>query len=757
MQRNDMEFARRLRETFRLEAEEHMQVLAAIPLRLEKCNTAPQVLAVVEEAFREVHSLKGAARTVNLSSVERVCHALENVFSALKRRSTSISEPLLRAIEVAIATLEKLLPAALADTTPVPEIDPAIAQLLSALENKRVSPQFEGIQPQAETADVRPVPETASTTAETMRIPVAQLSTLMLQVEELRAPKVTARQRAAELRELTAVIQEWKRLRARVTPELRQLRRVSSGQGMAFDFKTKLAVNRTFEFLERTDASIAELQDRSLEAIHAADADQRLLAGMVDSLLDDVKRTLMLPLSSFFESYPRLLKEMAREQGKQIDVEISGVELRVDRRILQELKAPLIHLLRNVIDHGIEAAEERVRRGKPPAGRLRIKTAALEGDKFQLQIEDDGAGIDAARVREAALNAGIIAPEQAEQMDEQLSLMLIFESGVSTSSVVSDLSGRGLGLAIVQDKIQRLGGNIAISTKPGENTRLTIELPLTLTAFKGIVVRVGEATFVVPVNGIERVLRVRGESIRTIENRETVMVEEQPVSFVRLSAVLGMKTSLQATDDKDWVYLLVLSTSGRRIAYAVDEIVAEQEVVVKNLGSFLEGVPAFSGATVLSHGRVVPILHVPDLVKVASEHSSQASERREGAPAQQRQGGSVLVVEDSITARVLLKNILETAGYRVKTAVDGSEAFALLKTEPFDLVVSDVEMPRMDGFELTSKIRADKELAEMPVVLVTGLESREDRERGVDVGANAYVVKSSFDQSNLLEVVARLI
>jgi len=757
MQRNDTEFARRLRETFRLEAEEHMQVLGGIPLRLEKCTTAPQVLAVVEEAFREAHSLKGAARTVNLLSVEKVCHALENAFFALKRRRTSVSVPLLGAIEVAIGTLEKLLPAALADAVPLPEIDPAIEQLQSALENKPASPQLEGMLPQAETAAIRPEPETAATTAESIRIPVAQLNTLMLQVEELRAPKVTARQRAAELRELATVIQEWKRLRARVTPELRQLRRLTSSQSMAFDFKTRLAVNRTFEFLERTEASIGELEDRSVVAMHAADADQRLLSGMVDSLLDDVKRTLMLPLSSFFESFPRLLREMAREQGKQVEVEISGVELRVDRRILQELKAPLIHLLRNVIDHGIEAAEERTRRGKDLAGRVRIRTTALEGEKFQLQIEDDGAGIDAARVRQAALRAGIIAPEQAQGMDEQQSLMLIFESGVSTSSVVSELSGRGLGLAIVKDKIQRLGGTIAISTTPNEKTSFTIELPLTLTAFRGIVVRVGEATFVVPVNGIDRVLRVRSDSIRTVENRETVIVQEQPVAFVRLSSVLSIKTSLEMTNDKDWVYLLVLCNPGKTIAFAVDEIVAEQEVVVKSLGTFLEGVPSFSGATVLNNSRVAPILHVPDLLKMASDHSSQEFARREGTPAQQSQGGSVLVVEDSITARVLLKNILENAGYRVKTAVDGSEAFAVLKTEPFDLVVSDVEMPRMDGFELTSKIRADKNLAEMPVVLVTGLESREDRERGVDVGANAYVVKSSFDQSNLLEVVARLI
>lgn len=434
-----------------------------------------------------------------------------------------------------------------------------------------------------------------------------------------------------------------------------------------------------------------------------------------------------------------------------------GGEVEIDRRILEEMKDPLIHVLRNCIDHGIEAPAARAEKRKPPHGTITLEISQKDGGKVELLVADDGAGIDTAKVKAAARKLEMVSEEDAEQLGEQEALALVFRSGVSTSPIITDVSGRGLGLAIVREKVERLGGAIAIESHPGAGTRFRIVLPLTLATLRGVLVRAGEQLFVIPATHVERVARVAETDIRTVENRETIALGGRAVSLVGLSDVLELPRKGAAGESPDHAQALVLGLGPERIAFRVDEVLGEQEVLVKTLGPQLVRVRNVAGACTLGTGQVVPVLNVPDLMKSAVKRAAAPlapAAAQERAAAQQR---AILVVEDSITSRALLKGILESAGYRVATAVDGIDAYTALKTATFDLVVSDVEMPRMDGFDLTAKIRADKNLSELPVVLVTALESREHRERGIDVGANAYIVKSSFDQSNLLEVVRRLI
>jgi two-component system chemotaxis sensor kinase CheA len=281
-------------------------------------------------------------------------------------------------------------------------------------------------------------------------------------------------------------------------------------------------------------------------------------------------------------------------------------------------------------------------------------------------------------------------------------------------------------------------------------------LPLTLATFRGVLVRCADKRFVIPTVGLERTLRARKDEIKTVENRETLAIDGITVPFVPLRSVLELPLGGKQNEEHEYTHAAVLGAREQRIAFGVDEVLGEQEVLAKHLGRHLRRVRNVSGATVLGTGKMVPILNVSDLLKSAVRISSAplTIARSEEAPAERK---SLLVVEDSITSRTLLKNILEASGYDVQTAMDGMEAWTALKTGTFNLVVSDVDMPRMNGFDLTAKIRADRKLAETPVILVTALETREDRERGIDVGANAYIVKSSFDKSNLLEAVKRLI
>jgi two-component system chemotaxis sensor kinase CheA len=478
---------------------------------------------------------------------------------------------------------------------------------------------------------------------------------------------------------------------------------------------------------------------------------------MVDILLQDAKKVLMMPFSSILEVLPKMVRDISRAQEKTVELVVQGTEVEIDKRILEEMKDPLIHLLRNCIDHGVEPPVVREEEHKSPRGVISIAITPGDGNFVDVVVSDDGAGIDAEKVKNAAVQCGILTRQAADKLLEQDAIALIFQSDVSTSPVVSDLSGRGLGMAIVREKVEKLGGQITIETKRHQGTTFRIRLPLTLATFRGILVEVAEQAFVVPTANVERVVRVKRDEIHTVGGRETLSLAGQTVTLLGLDQVLGIPQKTRGERNSRFLPALILGGAEQRFAFIVDAVLNEQEVMFKSLGKQLSKVRNIAGATVLGSGQVVPVLNVADLI-VSTGGSVQvvakaAQEVKDSTPVKK----SILIAEDSITSRMLLKEILEGAGYTVSTAIDGEDAFATLQKTRIDLVVSDVEMPRLNGFDLTVKIRAHEQHTHVPVVLVTGLESQEDRERGIDAGANAYVVKGSFDQSNLLETIRRLI
>jgi two-component system chemotaxis sensor kinase CheA len=371
----------------------------------------------------------------------------------------------------------------------------------------------------------------------------------------------------------------------------------------------------------------------------------------------------------------------------------------------------------------------------------------------EITLSDDGKGIDPERLRASAMKSGLLEAEEVRALTDEEALMLIFQSGLSTSPIITDISGRGLGMAIVREGVESLGGKISLSSLPEKGTRFTLSLPVTLATFRGVIVREWGQQFVIPTACVRRAARVRRSDIRTVENRETVSLDGMPHALVRLGSLLGMAEPADRTE-KDVLPVVAAGTGDSIVAFVVDGVLNEQEVLLKPLGGILKRVRNVGGVTVLGSGKVVPVLHCGDLVKSALKGTvrslSAQGEAGEAPPA-------VLVAEDSITSRALLKNILTAAGYAVHTAADGQEAWETLSRGEISLVVSDVEMPGMNGFELTSKIRSEERLSDLPVILVTSLESAEDRERGVVAGADAYIVKSDFDQGALLDVIRRLL
>ena len=780
-------FLKKLRATFKIEADEHLQAISSGLLELKNKPDIQKQAAIMETIFREAHSLKGAARAVNLTDIEAVCQAVETVFSALKRKEIDPSPELFDTLHKAIDTIADLVSSSdRKETVPgkdaVSEIRRQLACLTagehaSAPESEAPTPRQDAVpvtlkeqvpedngggMPESEVCDAIPsalqFAEEKPALPETVRISTAKLDSLLFQAEEMLSLKLMAAQHAADIRDTKVLLDSWQKEWAKIYPEMREARQITERKEQQNDtLQTDSQLDIMKTVFDRNQGHMQSLEGKLADLTASIEYERRSINGMVDNLLQDMKEALLLPFSFMLEVFPRFVRELSRDQEKEVELVLRGGDTQIDRRILEEMKDPLIHLVRNCIDHGIEKPKEREKNQKPRHGTITMAISNVNGHQVEILFSDDGRGIDPIIVKKAAVERGVVSKDEADKLNDQEILSLIFRSDVSTSPIITDISGRGLGLAIAQDNVEKLGGRISLETRLRTGTSLHIVLPLTITTFRGVLVRTSDQLFMIPTSSVQQAVRIKQDEIKTVENRETIQLNGHVVPLVRLDTVLELPQNRNHGQNPEFIPALVLGSAEKRIAFRVDKVLDEQEALLKSFGRQLSRVRNVTGATVLGSGRVVPVLNVPDLMKSALKESATLPREIVAKGESAEKEKNVLVVEDSITSRMLLKNILESAGYQVKTAVDGIDAYTTLRTEEFDLVVSDVDMPRMNGFGLTAKIRSDRKLAELPVVLVTALGSKKDRERGIDVGADAYIVKSSFDQSNLLEVIQRLV
>ena len=784
MKNNDL--LKKLKAAFKVEAEERMRTLNSGLIELEKTPAGEKYDKVIESVFRQAHSLKGASRSAGRPDIEKISRALEDIFSALKRKEIRISSEMIDVLHHVTDTLTDLVAMAgserpgvhgdqvseiveqinalssgkrVSETRPVEKEPEAVREALPAVEKEgKHKEDTPPPKPPEESPKKPEVLKEVTPQAQTIRVSLNKLDSLMLQAEEMLQTKLLANRHKSELQDVIEMLELWKKDWSRVANEMRALTQViKSGEEPATQEKAALvSASKLMELVESNQNQSRLFEDRLLALAKSAHQDQRLIAELVDRLLKDMKDVLMLPFSFFLEMIPKMVRDLARDQNKNVKVLMEGEEIEIDRKILEEMKDPLIHLLRNCVDHGIEKPETRKKNKKMKAGTINVIISQANGDKVEITISDDGAGIDIEKIKESAIKKKVISRQEASGLSGKEALELIFKSEVTTSPIVTDMSGRGLGLAIVREKIEKLGGEVSVESSLGQGTMVRALLPITLATFRGILVEAGEQQFIIPTVNVDRVVRVKPDDVKTVENRETIPLNGQTIPLVRLDDVLEIPHRERASAS-ELIPAMVLGTGEKRIAFSLDQVLDEEEILFKSLGNQLPRVRNIYGATVLGNRKVIPILNVMDLMKSAVHVRPMAA----GAAIRMKEAEakkiSVLVAEDSITSRMLLKTILESAGYQVKTVVDGLEALTELKEGEYNLLVSDVDMPRMNGFVLTEKIRDDKKLGDLPVILVTALQSREDRERGIDVGANAYIIKNSFDQSNLLEVVKKYI
>jgi two-component system chemotaxis sensor kinase CheA len=758
MNKIDDEFLKRIQMTFRVEADEHIRNFCSGISALEKNPAAEQASQIIESMFREIHSLKGAARSIGNKETESLCQPLESVFSGLKRKELFINDSFYNIFYKSAEWLKRLISIENKDFNESDRKE--LRQTIQQLKDLSGSRQSEESIPETKTIkqvytepakpvshDPDPKQVNSSLAYETVRIRLDRIDPLFRQAEELIQTKIALQQRIEELTDIAFEIDGWKQ-----TFNKKKTNRSNTDQA------------GWHEWIEEIDTRLYRMETLLESSMNHSKRDHHNLSRMVDDHLESMKQILMMPVSTLVEIFPAMVKEIARNQEKDINMFISGADLEIDKRILEELKDPLVHLIRNSIDHGIARKKERLNQNKPEKGIIKLEFATKDNSRIEISLSDDGDGINTEKLLKAAIKSGIISKENATLLDYQETINLIFQSGLSTSSLITDISGHGLGMSIVKEKVSRLNGTISVETIAGKGTTFRILLPMSLATFRGILVNVDDSQFIIPTLNVDKGLKVRKDQIKTVENQDTILIGDAIVSVVDLKTVIGLTDSnikagkeTDLSDDSiDYEHIIVLNSSGNSIGFRVDSIENEQQVLVKGLGKLLRRVRNISGATILGNGKVVPVINTYDLLQSAIKFKTR-TERQQVEEIRPSKTGKILVVEDSITSRTMLKNVLETAGYKVITAFDGIDGFTKARTGEFDLIMSDVDMPRMNGFELTARIRSDKNLSQVPVILVTSLETREDQEHGIDAGANAYIVKSSFDQGNLLEAIKKLI
>jgi two-component system, chemotaxis family, sensor kinase CheA len=474
----------------------------------------------------------------------------------------------------------------------------------------------------------------------------------------------------------------------------------------------------------------------------------RELSRVLGDLQQRTLRARMVPFATIVEPLRRATRDLARSLGKAVELDLRGQETELDRSVLEQVTDPLLHLVRNAIDHGLEAPAEREAAGKPPTGTVRVHAMQL-GSEVVVTVADDGRGIDVGRVREQASKAG----DDLEGVDDDEALYAIFRSGLSTASSVSQVSGRGVGLDVVRASLEAVRGQVEVRTEPGGGSEFRVSVPISMAVLPCLLVEAAGQRYGIPMHSVVTT-EAAGWTEASVEGRPVIRVRDQVLPVSSLAATLGTGEAAAGP-------AVVVASLTRRHAFQVDALLGQREVVLKDLGRLLPRVDLLGGASVEPDGAILLVLDASGLVERARRTAPVAGVPvLSGTPARQAPPvahASILVVDDAPVVRELERSILERAGYQVRTAADGQEALAMLAATPGDLVITDVDMPRCNGFELTSAIRAEPELAGLPVVILTSKADDADHRRGLDAGADAYVVKSAFDEQALLDVVARLL
>ena len=813
-----------LREVFKTTSEEHLQKLDEGFLYLEK---HPDDLEKLEELLRETHSLKGDAGMLGLKDLSQIAHQVEHLLEEIKRGEKVISSEISDRLSIGLDALSKLVQEAVTGEKSGINTIHILANLMGSknmntqskeenethlisqktttihtpisekIEEKKVnknnssSPDLE-LEATAENTLVNNIDElttsnrekptskltssltktelnessviiesshTSSTSyhIETVRVPTRNLDFLMTQAGELTVTKIRLIHRLAEIEEITNLWEDWSRDIFNNRFVIHDIN-VSNSNTLNDYFIKQLQSyhHRGEEQLEKLGLLINNLRNYIHEDLAKLD--------LISNDIERGVRTLrMLPLSTIFNMFTRIVRDLARQESKQVELIIKGSSTKADKRIIEQMKDPLMHIIRNAVDHGIETPAERKKLGKPEVATIKLRAYNTTTNVI-IEVIDDGRGLDTEQIKKTAIKHGVCTETELSYMTETQIQSLIFTPGFSTKKFVTEVSGRGIGLDVVKTNVEELKGNISIESQHKKGCLIRVVLSTSLATVNVLIVAIANTYYALPVEYVQTSLMVSIASIFTIEGRDTIIFDNEPISVARLADLLEISvTHQEEITDKQEIPCIILNVGSEKLGLFIDTLIDEQDVVLKPHSKLLKRVRNIAGATIIGTGDVCMVLNPQDLLRSAqklstsmpSYHLIEQSNNQEVEIVNKKY--LILLVEDSISTRTQEKRILEKAGYEVITAVDGLDAFNKLHTCSFDAVVSDIQMPNMDGLSLTVKIRENKNYSELPIILVTSLASNEDKQKGAEVGANAYITKDSLNQKVLLETLQRLV
>ena len=758
-----------LMELFRAEAETHGATLSAGLLALEG---AEATAATIEPLMRAAHSLKGAARIVGLDAAGRIAHAMEDCFVAAQKGAIRLTpadvDRLLKALDL-VLQVSSLPDAEIGawQESHEPEIV-ATVEAVTAIHTGRPEPEPPSEAPRVrepESGATPPEPAAPQPVVEPPEPPVAAAPqpTAPTPAPAVESTERVVRVTAESLTRLLALAGESLVQARRLRPFVDSLVALRSGQAALWETLQRIEDHLNDGRTAALPELLAEAKRRARDGMQALgdkaegfEDYARRNEDLVGRLHQEVITSRMRPLADGIRGFPRLVRDVSRKLGKSVRFDVVGETTGVDRDILERLEAPLNHLIRNALDHGLEMPDDRRAAGKPETGTIRLEARHRAG-MLQLTLSDDGRGIDVRRLRAKIVERGLTNAATAERLTEAELLEFLFLPGFSTKDSVSDLSGRGVGLDVVQSMVSAVGGSVRIGTHLGRGTTFTLQLPITRSLIRALLVLIGEEPYAFPLTRIDRILTVAESDIRAIEGRQHVLVENLPVPLIEATQILELARPEHRGVERP---IVVVGDRGRRFGIVVERFLGERDLEVRPIDPRLGKVPDISSASVLEDGRPVLILDVEDLVRsIDALLGGRKVERLAVATAAEaaERARRVLVVDDSITVRELERQLLEGRGYDVHLAVDGLDGWNAARAGNYDLIISDVDMPRMDGIQFVRSLKADPRLRATPVVIVSYKDREEDRMRGLDAGADAYLTKSSFHDRTFLDTVYDLI
>lgn len=732
--------------------QDRLQAIQLGILELEK----PEAERAVEAIARDLHTMKGEARMLGLAAIGQLAHCCEDLLKAEREKKVptrTATDVLLHACDSISDLLDDLeaakegsdasneMAAKLSSMagTPLPPLKPAGRSSV-----KKPLPA-----PTAPTAPMPPPQRSAPTPLPSAPRPSAP-SPLAAEPQKERAADRSIRVNVEILDALGLLagdlLVESARSELRVEGMQALFDRFSRlGDGLLRLSEAQKLPEAEREKVDRLESDLHLLRDDAFRFVRTHADGSNTLHGNLTQLADHVAEARLVPLASVFEAFPRAARELAHAQNKHIEMVVENTNAGVDRSLVTDLRDALVHLMRNAVDHGIEGPDTRSTLGKPETGRVTLKARA-DGDMLHVEVEDDGRGIDPDRLRQVAVNKRLLSEQQAASLSEREAMELIFRAGFSTRDEVSETSGRGVGMDVVKKKVESLGGSVAVSSRIGRSTTVSLRLPQSLALMRVLLIRMGDDVYGMPAADVEAVARFRPEDRLEIMGTLAVMHRNRPVTMVALGPLLGLNGGPRF----DRPPCVVVRYGEDRAALVVDGFVDEREVAVKPVGGdFMKGAPFVAGSAALEDGRIAVLLHVPDIMTEVRKMARPVTE------ASQTRRLKVLLVDDSPIARATESALVRALGHTVEEAQDGEDGWSRLQSNQYDLILTDVQMPRLDGFALTRRIK-QSEHANVPVVILSSLASPEDKRRGLDAGADAYLIKGELGVESLALTIDRL-